>query len=148
MDIPSFIVSALPAVLGAVGAWFLVNEVNHAHQFEEISRELNDIERLQTLSRSNPREFWLRSAMISFKCDRAKAEELASALSDADIDAAIAKNNDLWERQISAGLERWNSKTVRSQLQKRRRMLWLGFWLLMASAAAQVLFALLKLFCC
>lgn len=138
--------SIIPAVLGAVGAWFLVNEVNHAHQFEDLSRELHEIEQMQTLFRTDPREFWVRSAMISFNCDRAKAIDLASALSNADIQDAIAEKKEFWDQKVGAVLARWNNKTVHSQLVKRRGMLRLGFWLLMASAATQVLFALLKHF--
>lgn len=138
--------SIIPALLGAVGAWFLVNEVNHAHQFEDLSRELHEIEQMQTLFHTDPREFWVRSAMISFNCDRAKAIDLASALSNADIQAAIADKKEFWDHKVTAVLTRWNSKTVHSQLIKRRGMLWLGFWLLMASATTQVLFALVKHF--
>lgn len=146
IDILSLISAILPAALGAIGAWFLVNEVNHAHQFEDLSRELHDIEQMQILYRTNPREFWIRSAMISLNCDRAKAEGHASVLSDADIQAAITKDKILWEQKVTAALTKWHSKTVHSQLAKRRCMLWLGFWILMASAATQVLFALLKHF--
>lgn len=138
--------SIMPAMLGAAGAWFLVNEVNQAHQFEEISRELHEIEQMQTLFHSDAREFWVRSAMISFNCDRAKATDLASVLTDADIQAKIAESKEFWEHKVSAVLARWHSKTVHSQLVKRHRLLWLGFWLLMASAASQILIALLKYF--
>jgi len=47
MDILDIISSVFPAVLHAfraVGFWFLVNEVNHEHQLEEVSRELHEIE--------------------------------------------------------------------------------------------------------
>lgn len=140
------IASIFPAILGAVGAWFLVNEVNHAHQFEALSHELHEIEQMQTLFRTDPREFWVRSAMTSFNCDYAKAKDFASALSDAEIQAAIADKKELWEQKVTTTLARWHSQTVHSQLVKRHRLLWLGFWLLMASAATQVLFVLLKHF--
>lgn len=138
--------SIFPAILGAVGAWFLVNEVNHAHQFEALSHELHEIEQMQTLFRTDPREFWVRSAMTSFNCDYAKAKDFASVLSDAEIQAGIAEKKALWEQKVTTTLARWHSQTVHSQLVKRHRLLWLGFWLLMASAATQVLFVLLKHF--
>ena len=83
--------------------------------------------------------------MVSFNCDRARAEEIASHLSDADIEKGIAGYKQFWEKQVAEGLDRWNNQTVRTQLVKRRRMLWIGFWLLMASAAVQILVAALRL---
>jgi hypothetical protein len=145
MDVLGFLSSAAPAALGALGAWFLVNEVDHAHQFEELSRELNKTQELLTLFQTDLREFWTRSAMVSFNCDRARAEEIASHLSDADIEKGIAGYKQFWEKQVAEGLDRWNNQTVRTQLVKRRRMLWIGFWLLMASAAVQILVAALRL---
>jgi hypothetical protein len=68
MDILDIISAVFPAVLHAfraVGFWFLVNEVNHAHQLEEVSRELHETEQMQTLFCIDRREFCVRSAMIS-----------------------------------------------------------------------------------
>lgn len=146
MDISGFVSSAAPAALGALGAWFLVNEVDHVHQFEELSREMDATQEFLTLFRTDLREFWKRSAMVSFKCDRARADELASHLSDADIEKGATEFKQFWDKQVVESLDRWNNQTVRAQLVKRRKLLWIGFWLLMASAAVQILVAAPKLF--
>lgn len=141
MDMTGFVASALPAVLAALGAWFLVREVSHAHEFEALGRDMNEAQEFLTLFRTDPREFWKRSAMISFHCDRAKAEELAAHLGDTEIDQAAQEYKDFWDTKVVNTLDRWNRRTAPAQLQKRRKLLWAGFWLLMASASIQVIAA-------
>ena len=88
--------SAAPVVFGALGTWFLVREVDYAHQFEEMSREMAEIKELLLLYQTNIREFWIRSAMRSFKRDRSKTEKMAQNLSDADIQKATADYKQMW----------------------------------------------------
>lgn len=146
MDILGFLSSAAPAAIAAAGTWFLVNEVDHAHQFEELSREMNDAQEFLTLYRTDLREFWIRSAMIKFNWDRTKTDEAANLLSDADISAAAQAYRQFWEQKVADSLDRWKNKTVHAQLARRKRLLWIGFWLLIASAATQILMAMPKLF--
>jgi len=129
--------SAAPVVFGALGTWFLVREVDYAHQFEEMSREMAEIKELLLLYQTNIREFWIRSAMRSFKRDRSKTEKMAQNLSDADIQKATADYKQMWEKDAQKSMDRWYGSTVQAQLRFRRRLLWTGFALLMLGAAIQ-----------
>jgi hypothetical protein len=144
MDILGFSLAALPLALGTLGTWFLVNEVDHAHDFEHLSREKAEAEEFLGLYRTDLREFWIRSAMISFKCDRAKAAKLANELDEKHIIDAAAPYKEFWEDKVVTALDRWNKKITQAQLKKRRRLLWTGFWLLMTSAGIQLMQAIPK----
>ena len=146
MSLIQYGATVVPVLLSALGTWFLVREVNYAHTFEELSREMAEVSDLVSLFNTDLREFWIRSAMISFKCQRQRAEEMAKSLSDEAIEEACLAYKNLYEVQGTKSIDRWYNETVKAQLKRRRTFLWLGFWLLMAGAALSIVLATAKLF--
>jgi len=63
------------------------------------------LSKMQTVFRTDPSEFCVRSTMILMNCDCAKAKDLAGVLSEADIEAAIAEK-EFWEQKVSTVLAR------------------------------------------
>lgn len=145
MSLIEYSSSVAPVMLGALGTLFLVREVNYAHAFEELSREMADLREMVSLFSTDVREFWIRSAMVSFKCKRKHAEEMAKSLSNEDIEKAALKYKNLYEERGANSIDRWYNETVKTQLKHRRRLLWLGFGLIMAGSALQILLVTAKL---
>lgn len=137
MAVLGYVSEALPIVLGAAGTCFLVYEVSRAHRFEELSRDLEQIRELQALYALNIREFWIRTAMLIHSWDRRTAEKYAGVLSDDDIRTAVDEDKATWEHHVSRGLEQWDRHTAPGKLRLRRRLLRIGFVLLMAGLGMQ-----------
>lgn len=146
MTLIEFASSAIPIVLAALGTWFLVREVDHAHDFEEMSREMADVKELLVLYKTNSREFWIRSAMRSFNCDRTTAGKMAQDMSDELIQKGIADYKQFYDQKVEKSVLRWYGSTVPAQLKRRRRFLWTGFALIILGAVTQLLVATSKWF--
>ncbi|HET8711354.1 MAG TPA: hypothetical protein VFM32_08260 [Spongiibacteraceae bacterium] len=139
MDIFGFFIESLPTLLGALGTWLLVREVDRAHKYEKLSHELREPEMLLILFQTNLREFWIRSAMISFKCDRSTAEEMSKKIGDDLLITAAKDYKDFWERDLAKNLDIWHEKYTPFVFRRRRQLLWTGFVLLMFSATFQII---------
>lgn len=138
-------ITVLPVVLSAVGTWFVVREVSLGHRFETIHREMTVLKEMMNLYRTDLREFWIVSAMDSFNWDRAKAEVVGELLSDEEIRKAVDQRaKELYERDVSEALRRWQKQTAPATLRLRKRWLWVGFWCLMAAAFIQAVQAVVK----
>ncbi|MBL0940849.1 MAG: hypothetical protein IBJ03_18300 [Gemmatimonadaceae bacterium] len=144
MDILGIALSTGPIAVGAFGTWLLVREVHYAHQFEAHSREMKALEEQLRLYRTDPREFWIQSAIVSFRSDRSKVSAIADSIDDETLNKEILQYQDFYERRVAKHLEWWNSSVAEGQLKRRQRMLWTGFLLLMLSAVAQAAQAMWK----
>lgn len=144
--------SIFPILLAALGTWLLVREVAKGHKFEEISRELTQrredmsfAKEMADLYATDRREFWLRCQMDTFRQSRESIENMFGDIPVETIETQTEKYKDLWQEKAPHAIARFE-KTRKVfddlfapiQLRQRRRLLWLGFSLIMLSAVLQI----------
>lgn len=132
MTVNEYAILALPVLLGAAGTTLLVREVRFGHRFEVLSRELDEIQALQSIYPLNPREYWVRHLMYGLSYSRVTAESMVKQVDDASVQGYADDAYRDMEDRAASSLERWRSTGARNALLLRKRLLWAGFILLMA----------------
>jgi hypothetical protein len=141
-----------PILLAALGTWLLVREVAKGHKFEEMSRELTQrredmsiAKEMADLYATDRREFWIRCQMDAYRQSRESIEKMFGDIPVESIETQTEEFKDLWQEEAPRAIARFE-KTRKvfddlfapTQLRQRRRLLWLGFSLIMLSAVLQI----------
>lgn len=144
-----------PALLVALGAFFLFREVWIAQTFERLSGEatllgweLQPVKEMAELFRTNKREFVIRAVADTANRPYGDVERLYQDADAAMIEAEAAKYAAFWVavpqrvRSFEEARRRLEQFLAPKTLRTRRRLLCAGFVLLMLSAALEVAVAI------